>query len=93
MDIFDGAPFRLNAYMTGDQFKEIIQSICYTDKVAPLFFVDCFHKVHQMIDTFNDHYVKGYWPSCLNCIDKSMNICLNKFWVHDPSLQAPSVWE
>ncbi len=79
VDMFDEAPFRLNAYMTRNRFKEIIQSIRYTDKVAPLFFIDCFHKVRQMIDAFNDHYVKGYRPSWLNCINELMNIWLNKF--------------
>jgi hypothetical protein len=79
VNMFDGAPFHINTYMTKNQFKEIIQSIHYTDKVAPLFFVDHFHEVRQMIDAFNDHYVKGYQPSWLNCIDKLMNIRLNKF--------------
>jgi hypothetical protein len=60
VNMFDGALFHLNTYMMRNQFKEIIQSIRYTNKVAPLFFNDRFHEVHQMIDTFNDHYVKGY---------------------------------
>jgi hypothetical protein len=33
-----------------------------------------------MIDAFNDHYAKGYRPSWLNCIDKLMNIWINKFF-------------
>jgi hypothetical protein len=79
VDMFERALFHLNAYMTRNQFKEIIQSIHYMDKIAPLIFVDCFHEVHQMIDAFNDHYAIGYRPSWLNCINESMNIWLNKF--------------
>jgi hypothetical protein len=32
-----------------------------------------------MIDAFNEHYESEYSPSWLSCIDKSMNMWLNKF--------------
>jgi hypothetical protein len=48
-------------------------------KELPLLFVDCFHEVCEMIDAFNDHYSSEYKPSWLNCIDRSMNLWLNKF--------------
>ncbi len=79
IDMFDGAPFHLNAFMTYSRFREILQAIRYTDKAEPLFFLDKFHEVRQMIDVFNDHYATGYKPSWLNCIDESMNSWLNKF--------------
>ena len=79
IDMFDGAPFRLNAYMTKKRFKEITASIQYTDQDAPLLFVDRFHEVRQMIYAFNQHYEQEYTPSWLNCVDESMNSWLNKF--------------
>jgi len=56
-----------------------MHTLRYTDKEAPLFFLDCFHKVRQMIDAFNDHYSKGCTPLWLLCINESMNTWLNKF--------------
>jgi hypothetical protein len=80
IDMFECTPFRLNAFMTYSRFQEILQAIRYTDKAEPLFFLDKFHEVRQMIDAFIDHYATGYKPSWLNCINESMNSWLNKFW-------------
>ncbi len=67
--MLEGARFRLKAYMTRNRFCEIMQALCYTDKEEPLFFIDRFHEVRQMIDAFNEHYEKNYRPSWLSCID------------------------
>ncbi len=40
IDMFKGAPFWLNEYMTGKRFNEIQAALQYTDKEAPLFFLD-----------------------------------------------------
>jgi hypothetical protein len=77
--MFDGAPFRLNAYMSKRHFLEITYAIQYMDKEAPILFVDRFHEVCQMIYEFNKHYEQEYTPSWLNCVDESMNSWLNKF--------------
>ena len=37
IDMFDGAPFRLNAYMSQNRFCKIMQAFCYMDKEEPLF--------------------------------------------------------
>ena len=79
IDMFERAPFRLNAYMMGTQFNKIQASLQYTNKEAPLFFLDQFHKMRQMIDAFNNHYSKGYKPSWPSCINESMNTWLNNF--------------
>ena len=79
IDMFDGAPFRLNAYMSRNRFREIMHALRYTDKEEPLFFIDRFHDVRQMIDAFNKHYEREYQPSWLSCIDESMSSWLNKF--------------
>jgi hypothetical protein len=54
-------------------------AICYTSKEAPLFFIDRFHKVREMINAFNKQYSSEYKPSWLNCIDALMSSQLNKF--------------
>ncbi len=79
VDMFEGSPFRLNKYMTKAHFREIMESIRYTSKEAPLLFVDRFHEVREMVDAFNDHYSSEYKPSWLNCNNKLMNSWLNKF--------------
>ena len=55
-NMFEGAPFCLNEFMTRSRFKEIMELLCYTSKEAPLLFVDHFHKVQEMIGAFNNHY-------------------------------------
>ncbi len=45
VDMFDGAPFRLNKYMSKGRFNDIMATIRYTNKEAPLFFIDRFHEV------------------------------------------------
>ncbi len=52
--------------MTMRRFKEITSAIQYTDKEVPLLFIDKFHKVRQMIYTFNQHYEQEYTPSWIN---------------------------
>ena len=79
IDMFDGAPFRLNAYMQKKRFLEITYMIQYTDQTPPILFVDKFHEVRQMIYEFNKHYEQEYTPSWMNCIDESMNSWMNKF--------------
>ena len=79
VDMFDGAPFCLNNNMSKGRINDIMATIHYTSKEAPLLFVDRFHKVREMIDAFNDHYSLEYLPSWLSCINESMNTWLNKF--------------
>ncbi len=79
VDMFEGAPFCLNEYCSKGQFNDIMATIRYTSKDAPLMFMDRFHEVRKMIDAFNNHYSTEYMPSWLSCIDESMNTWLNKF--------------
>ncbi len=62
---------------------EITVALQFTDVMMPMVeldgYEDRFHKVHKLIDGFNDHYAHSYIPSWLNCLDKSMSSWLNKF--------------
>ncbi len=79
INMMQGAPFRLNLFITRKRFDEIMSALKYTNKEPPTTFVDCFHEVRQMIEALNEHYATEYSPSWLSCIDESMNVWLNKF--------------
>ena len=51
----EGAPFRLGDYMSGQRFKRISVAMRYTD-VDVLPFLDRFHDIRQMMNSFNEHY-------------------------------------
>ena len=74
----EGAPFRLYDYMQKSRFLKISAAITYTTKPPPLF-VDKFHDVRQMLDSFNQHYEDNYIPSWMNCLDESMSSWLNQY--------------
>jgi hypothetical protein len=74
----EGAPFRLQEYITLRRFNAITSAMRYTNKTPPPF-LDRFHDVREMIDAFNSHYADYYVPSWLNCLDESMNSWLDKF--------------
>ena len=85
--------------MSRSRFDQILHTLQYTDKEAPLFFLDHFHEVCQIVDAFNDHYSKGYKPPWLSCIDDMhrrvdelvAEQVLPRFY--DPPLQATSIWQ
>ena len=78
IDMFEGSPFRLLEYMSGRRFHNIETAIRYTNIELPAS-LDRFHDVRQMIEGWNDHYEGEYVPSCINCLDESMNSFLDKF--------------
>ena len=73
--MFEGAPFRLNQYMSGSRFGEITGALMYTDKATPdpTNFIDRFHGVRQMLNAWNDHYAEGFMPAWINVLDETMN--------------------
>ncbi len=54
INMFSGAPFRFNGFMSYTRFCEIMSALRYTDKPTPLLLNDQFHEVRQMIDQFNN---------------------------------------
>jgi len=83
VSMFEGAPFRLNQYMTRNRFHEITCKIHFTDKKTPTVasngFVDWFHGVREMLDAFNNHYDRNYVASWISCLDESMSSWLSKY--------------
>ena len=70
---FSGAPFRLNEYISGQRFEDIVGALRYTNREAPTDFVDRFHPIRQLSKAWNKHYAEEYLPEWLNCLDESMN--------------------
>ena len=71
VNIFEGAPFQLNMFMTQNKFEKILNALTYTDCDAPAF-RDRFWEVHQMIGAWNDNMIRNLSPSWKNCMDESM---------------------
>ena len=77
VSMFEGAPFRLNKYMSGARFEDIISALRYTDEEPPTEFVDKFHSIRKLMDSWNSHYAEEYNPAWMNCLDESMNTFFN----------------
>ncbi len=45
IDMMSGAPFCLNSFMMRKQFEKIMSALRYTNKEAPMTFIDRFHEV------------------------------------------------
>jgi hypothetical protein len=74
----DGAPFRLNQWISWNRFNKITSKMTYTDKDPPDY-IDGFHQQRGIKEAYNKHYADNYNPGWWNCIDESMAIWLNKF--------------
>ena len=72
------SPFRLQKYMALCRFISITSAMTFTNKPSPSF-LDRFHDVRQMINSFNEHYLDNYTPSWISCLDELMNSFLDRF--------------
>lgn len=91
INMYAGAPFRLNEYMTGNRFEDIMQALRYTTCDVPDY-EDKFYEVREMEDCFNDPYECEYVSSYLTCLDESMAIWLNQYcpgWMCVPRKPHP----
>ena len=75
---FDGAPFRLNEYMSRKRFEEILGAITYTASNPPAM-LDRFWEVRGLIDAWNSNMEENFIPSWMNTIDKSMSKWVNEY--------------
>jgi hypothetical protein len=87
----EGAPFRLNDFMSRNRFKEIMQALRYTDRPQPEY-LDRFHDIRQMQDEWNAHMETAYFTGWFNCLDESMQMHLNPYvpgWMCVPRKPTP----
>ena len=92
VSIFDGAPFRLNEYITGRRFKKILSALRLTSTDPPSF-QDRFHPVRDLLDAFNKNMQKVFTPSWISCLDESMSVWFNRWtcpgWMFVPRKPHP----
>ena len=78
VNIFEGAPFQLNNFMTRNRFEKILNNIMYTNRAPPAFH-DRFWEIRQMVDKSNVNMDINFSPSWKNCLDESMSKWMNKY--------------
>ena len=64
--------------MSKQQFEDILAARTYTNVDAPDF-LDQFHQVRQMIDSWNTNLEEKFSPSWITCLDESMMVWTNEF--------------
>ena len=67
----EGAPFRLNKYISRTRFGGILLSICYTNKNYVEYYDGFFHMRH-MEEAWNFNMTEGFNPSWINGLTESM---------------------
>jgi hypothetical protein len=67
VSMYESTPFRLHHVMSLRRYKEIATAMRFTDTPLPTIktdgFVDRFHEVRNMIDSFNTYYAENNHPS------------------------------
>jgi hypothetical protein len=75
---WEGAPFRLNEFMSKKRFDDIVQSLRFTH-VEPPPYRDKFHQIRQMIAMWNTHMMDVFVASWVSCLDESMSVWTRKW--------------
>ena len=92
IELYNGAPYRLNEFMSSNRFEAIFSAISFTDNKPPPY-KDKFWQVRQMIAMWNEQMGKIFVPAWVSCLDESMSIWFNKFtcpgWVFCPRKPHP----
>ena len=69
---FEGAPFRLQEYMSRSRFEEILRSLTYTNNTKPQY-KDKFWQIRQLLSEWNLNMNEFFSPSWVSCLDESMS--------------------
>ena len=78
VSMFNGAPFRVNQYMSRNRFNFILSKIAF-HKIDPPPFRDKFWLVRELIDAWNFNMDVVFSSSWISCLDESMSIWTNAF--------------
>jgi hypothetical protein len=89
---FEGAPFRLQKYMSRSRFESILSALRYTSEPPPAY-KDKFHQVRQMLKAWNDNMFDVFTPSWVSCLDESMSPWTSRWtcpgWMYVPRKPHP----
>ena len=92
IDLYDGAPYRLNEFITSTRFEAIFSALTLTKRECPPY-KDRFWEVREMIESWNAHMHENFVPSWASCLDESMSIWFNRWtcpgWVFCPRKPHP----
>jgi hypothetical protein len=92
IDHFDGAPVRLNDWMSKHRFDSIVSALDYMDAPRPRY-VDQFFGIRQLLDAWNDNMDNKFAPSWINCLDESMSAWTSRWtcpgWMFVPRKPHP----
>ena len=72
INLFEGAPFRLNNFMPRNRFDEIGQCLGFTDINPPPVYTDKFFLIRQMVKEWNENMARVFSPGWVSCLDESM---------------------
>ena len=75
---FDGAPFRMNDFMSWKQFEEILGALRLTGRNAPAY-KDRFYKVREMLEMWNTNKEEVFSAGWISCLDESMSKWVNEY--------------
>ena len=78
IDMLEGAPFCLTAFMTRNQFENILNNIVYNTNDPPEL-RDHFWEVRWMLKCWNDNMASNFIPSWISCVDESMSKWMNEY--------------
>ncbi len=74
-----GAPFCVGKWMLSKRFDAISTAFGLTKFPPSTIFYDQFHNVHQIINAFNNHDTENYMQSWMSCLNKRMDLWMDKF--------------
>ena len=87
-----GAPYRLNCWMSQHRFNSILKALQYTDSPPPEY-IDKFWEVRQMIFYWKGNMARNFSPSSIVCLDESMSIWNSRWtcpgWMFVPRKPHP----
>ena len=89
---FEGAPFRLNKYMSRSRFESILNALTYTNIPPPLY-KDKFFQIRQLLTSWNQNMTSTFIPSWVSCLDESMSTWTSRYtcpgWMFVPRKPHP----
>lgn len=87
-----GAPYRLNEFMSKSRFDSIMECLGFTNESPPIY-EDKYWEVRKMLSLWNQNMTDVFSPGWITCLDESMSIWFNKWtcpgWVYCPRKPHP----
>ena len=90
--MFSGAPFRLETFMSRCRFELILRNLSFTLEPPPSY-KNPFHQVNELLEALHNHTAKRFSPGWVSCLDESMSVWTNRWtcpgWMFVPRKPHP----